>query len=187
VLEAAPAATPMIASKDTGGTMSSQTSPSSHLLSTTAAARIHKPQAALFDYFIPIELPRILLGYGPVPAVVSTSEQSGPWDVPGSTRTVHLADGTSAREQVTDCEPSHYFAYRVGDFSNLIRHLAGEARGEWWFTKAGEDATDVVWKYSFVARSAPAQLVLTPVVKLAWRGYMRGAMRSFSELAEAEL
>jgi hypothetical protein len=25
------------------------------------------------------------------------------------------------------------------------------------------------------------------VVKLAWRGYMRGAMRSFSELAQAEL
>jgi hypothetical protein len=170
-----------------GDTMNPPASPSSHAVSATTKTRILKPQAELFEYFIPIELPRILRGYGPVPAVVSTSDQSGPWDVPGSTRTVHLADRNTAREQVTDCEPSHYFAYRVGEFSNLIAHLADEARGQWWFTKAGQDATDVVWRYSFIARSSAAQLILLPVVKLAWRGYMRAGMGAFSDLAEAEV
>lgn len=31
-------------------------------------------------------LPKILLGYGPLPGVVSTSENTGPWHVPGSSR-----------------------------------------------------------------------------------------------------
>jgi hypothetical protein len=166
--------------------MPSQTDRSSRLVSATAKARIRKPQAELFEYFIPIELPRILHGYGPVPAVTATTEQSGPWDAPGSSRTVHLADGNTAHEQVTDCEPSNYFAYRVSDFSNFLRRLASEARGQWRFTSAGEDATDVVWTYSFTARSILARLILLPIVRLAWRGYMRAAMQAFSGLAEVE-
>jgi hypothetical protein len=43
-------------------------------VSATTRARISRPRAELFEQFIPIELPRILLGYGPVPAVVSTTD-----------------------------------------------------------------------------------------------------------------
>jgi hypothetical protein len=32
-------------------------------------ARVAVPRAALFDWLIPIELPRILLTYGPIPSV----------------------------------------------------------------------------------------------------------------------
>jgi hypothetical protein len=165
--------------------MSTQASSRSRTVSATTKARISRPRAELFDYFIPIELPRILLGYGPIPAVVSTTDQTGPWDQPGSGRTVHLADRSTAREQVTACERPGHFAYRVGEFSGYVRHVASEANGEWWFTEAGQD-TDVIWTYSFTARSRPAQLILLPVVKLLWRGFMRAGMRAFGELAEAE-
>lgn len=166
--------------------MSSHEEHPSRSVSTIAKARISKPQAELFDCFIPIELPRILLGYGPVPAVVSTSDQSGPRDRPGSSRTVHLADGNTAHEQVTAYERPRYFAYRVSEFSNFIRHLSDEACGQWWFTETSADVNEVVWSYSFLARSRAAQLILLPVVKLAWRGFMRAGMQAFGELAATE-
>ncbi len=158
-----------------------------HPISATVRARIAKPRAALFDYFIPIELPRILLGYGPVPAVAATSDQSGPWDRVGSTRTVHLADGSSAREQVSACDRPAFFAYRVSEISSYLARLVLEGRGQWRFTEAAADATEVSWTYTFAARSQLARLALIPVVRLLWRGYMRGGMRAFGELAGREV
>ena len=40
-------------------------------------------------------LPKVLTGYGLLPPVERTSGNTGPWDRPGSSRTVHLADGNS--------------------------------------------------------------------------------------------
>lgn|SRR5436309_2742128 len=155
-------------------------------VSVSVSARIGRSRAELFELFIPVELSRILLGYGPIPAVVATSGQTGQWDQAGSSRTVHLADGNTAREAVTACERPRYFAYRVSDFSGAVRHLAREARGQWWFAQAGEDTTDVVWTYSFIARSGVARMALLPVVKLLWRGFMQAGMREIASIAAAE-
>jgi hypothetical protein len=155
-------------------------------ISSTVTARVDVPRDTLFDWFIPVDLPAILVPYGPIPAVVRTSAQSGPWDRIGSTRTVHLADGNTAREAVTEYERPVYFAYRVAEFSNLIGRLASEARGKWWFTEAGDASTDVKWTYLFVPRSLVSALVLFPVVRLPWRGFMRASMRQLKKLAEAE-
>jgi Polyketide cyclase / dehydrase and lipid transport len=145
-------------------------------VTTTVSSRIGVPRDALFARFIPIELPRILHRHGPVPAVIATSGQTGPWDRPGSRRTVLLGDGSTAREEVTLCEAPARFGYRVAEFSGPVRHVASEARGRWWFAEAGPDATDVRWQYTFVARSALARLALAPVVRIAWRRYMAAAL-----------
>jgi hypothetical protein len=158
-----------------------------HTVSVSASVRVGVPRAALFDWFIPVELPRILLGYGPVPSVVETTGQTGAWDVPGSSRTVHLSDGSTAREQVTECVRPSRFGYRVGEFTGNVRHLASGARGAWTFEEAAAGGgTDVRWTYTFVARSAVARLVLFPVVKVLWRGFMRAALQRMIELSEAE-
>lgn len=156
-------------------------------VATSASVRVALPREPLFDWFIPVELPRILAGYGPVPAVVATSEQSGPWDVPGSVRTVHLSDGSTAHERVTACARPASFGYTVDGFSGPVRRLAREAHGTWSFAPAGADATDVVWTYAFEARSAAAALLLAPAVKLAWRGFMRRALERMATLAPADL
>jgi hypothetical protein len=116
--------------------------------------------------------------------VTSTSDQTGPWDVPGSARTVHLADGSTATERVTACTTPSYFAYTVSGFTNPVRFLAGEARGQWWFDVAHDDpnATEVRWTYAFEARSRATAAVLAPVVRFAWRGFMR---RGLAALARA--
>jgi hypothetical protein len=141
-------------------------------VSTTVSRRIDEPRAQLWARFIPIKLEDILGRYGPVPAVTGTSDQTGPWDVVGSSRTVHLSDGSRASERVTRVEAPHVFGYTVSGFTNPVRFLAREARGVWVFEESGE----VTWTYTFAARSALAGALLAPVVRFAWRGFMRRAL-----------
>ena len=121
-------------------------------------------------------LPKVLTGYGPLPAVMSTSDHTAAWDQPGAARVIHLADGSTVREQVTQHQAPDYFAYRVWDFGNpLIRALAQGARGEWTFTateQGSRTATQVVWTYRFRAKNRLAALPLAGIVHIFWRGYM---------------
>lgn len=117
-------------------------------------------------------LPKVLTGYGPLPAVVGTSGHTGPWDRPGSARLIHLADGTTVREQVTHHDGPRYFAYRVWDFGNpIVRRLAQEARGEWTFAPA-PGGTQVTWTYTFTAKNRLAAVPLSGIARWLWRGYM---------------
>jgi hypothetical protein len=147
-------------------------------VSTTVNQRIAEPRDALFARFIPIKLEDILKAYGPVPAVVGTSDQTGPWDVVGSSRTVRRSDGSHASERVTRCETPETFGYTVSGFTNPVRFLAREARGVWTFAEApdGGGGTDVTWTYTFAARSPIHAAVLAPVVRFAWRGFMARAL-----------
>ena len=154
-------------------------------ISTTVSCTVNVPRSPLYEWFIPVQLADILLGYGPLPAVVKTSRQSGAWDKPGSNRTVHLADGHTAFEEVTVCERPSYFAYRVSKFTNVIRLLAKEAKGQWWFEEEG-NKTDVKWQYTFYAHNALTALLLFPIVQLFWQGYMRVGMNTTKQLAEQQ-
>jgi Polyketide cyclase / dehydrase and lipid transport len=156
-----------------------------HQISSVVSCTINVPCSQLFEWFIPVRLVDILPGYGPLPAVVKTSDQSGAWDQPGSNRTVHLADGNTVFEEVTDCHRPDYFAYRVRKFTNFIRILAKEAEGQWWFVEEG-DNSEVKWKYSFYAHNAFTALLLYPIVKLFWSGYMREGMKATKILSEQQ-
>jgi hypothetical protein len=117
-------------------------------------------------------LPKVLTGYGLLPAVVGTSGNTGQWDRPGSVRTVHLADGTTAREEVTDYESGRYFAYRTSDYTFALRHLAAFAEGQWWF-KPDANGTAVRWTYTFQAKNWLTSILLRLFVRTQWVGYMR--------------
>lgn len=144
--------------------------------SATVTASTDEDRDALFARFIPVKLEDILTGWGPVPAVVRSSNQSGPWDVAGSSRTVHLKDGSTAREAVTECRTPAYFAYTVKDFTNPVKFLAREARGQWWFDERPGGGTDVRWTYAFIPHNAVAGAVLRPIVAVAWRNFMRSGL-----------
>lgn len=117
-------------------------------------------------------LPKILTGYGLVPGVASTSDVSGPWDRPGSTRTVHLFDGSSVREGLTHYDRPAFFAYRVSDPSFSLKHLMSHACGQWWFV-AEEGGTQAKWTYTFHARNGLAAIPLRLFVGTQWKGYMK--------------
>jgi len=144
-----------------------------HEVAVTREALIPGAPEAVFAFIAAEDvLPKVLTGYGPLPAVVRTSGNTGGWDQPGSARRIHLADGTTVREQVTHYSPPGHFAYRVWEFGNpIIRTLASEARGEWIFTDA-PGGTRVTWTYTFTARNGLAAIPLAGIAQALWRGYM---------------
>ena len=116
----------------------------------------------VFDFIVPEDvLPKVLTGYGLLPGVVRTSGNTGPWDSPGSSRTVHLADGTTARETVTAYARPRHFSYRTDQYTFALRHFANSAVGEWWFDEL-LDRTHVKWTYTFNSKG----ILTVPILKL---------------------
>jgi hypothetical protein len=143
---------------------------------------VHKPEIVFNFVAAEDVLPKVLTGYGPLPAVVKTSENTGPWTIVGSARRVHLADKSTLREQLTHYEPSKYFAYRVFDFGNpLLRTLASEGKGEWIFSQVPE-GTLVTWTYTFSAKNALTAIPLSGITQLLWRGYMNVCLQNIAQL-----
>lgn len=105
-------------------------------IAVTLTTRVDAEIEQVFDFTAAEDvLPKVLTGYSPfLPAVVSTSGNTGPWDIPGSSRLVHLKDGSRAVEEVTAYERPTYFAYKSSQFTFALRYLAHGAAGQWWFT-----------------------------------------------------
>ncbi len=153
------------------------------LFSVSIEASANADLAHTFATIVPIDLPSILPGYGPLPAVARVENQTGGWDAVGQTRTVWLADETSAREEITHYESPNRFGYTVSDWSGALRFLAREARSEWRFDDAAGQ-TRIVWRYAFSLRSVWAALPLMLIVQLLWRGAMKQALRECVRQAE---
>ncbi len=138
----------------------------------TAAAS----QALTFDVAAKIDLTLIFKRFGPLPAVVGSHDQTGPWDVVGQSRKPQLGDGTSAFEELTAWHAPWYFEYEVSRFTHpLLRSLVSGARGDWKFTPVTAGGTQITWTYSFRPlryRKTAVRLLIAPL----WRGYMRRAL-----------
>jgi hypothetical protein len=135
----------------------------------------------MFDTLVAEDvLPKILHRVGPVPAVTGTRDLTGPWDTPGSQRTVVLGDGSTAREEVLEWVRPERFRYRVDAFTSPIGRLADHALGDFRFS-----ATGFEWTYAFAPRNAAAALVLRPFVRFAWSRYMARCADAAVELAQA--
>jgi hypothetical protein len=129
-----------------------------------------------FDVIVPIELPHLFRGFGPLPAVVATRDQTGEWDHVGASRVVQLSDGSEANERITAYDRPRYFAYRVGPFeSGPLRHVIIEAHGDWWFTARDTMNTAIRWTYTFRPRRYATPVVRLLIARL-WRGYAKRAL-----------
>ncbi|WP_437980388.1 SRPBCC family protein [Sorangium sp. So ce117] len=160
-------------------------------VSSIVSSRIAVPRAPLFAWLVPgvfdTELHTVLrAGYG-FPGAEWTSGTTGPWDVPGSYRTIHLTDGSTVREEVVAADAPDYFSYAVTNFTNpILRWLVKEARGQWWFTDDGA-GTKVKWLYEFEGTSALATLLLTPAIKVLYNWYMVAGVQRIKKRAQNEL
>jgi hypothetical protein len=160
-------------------------------VATTVIASIAVPRAALYAWLIPgvfyNELDTVLRDEAGLPGVTRTTGTTGPWDVAGSTRIVHLSDETFCRETVRVATAPDYFAYRLTEFSSrLISMLVREANGQWWFTDEGM-GTRAKWTYTAESRSFLAAPLLVPVIRIFWNRYMRTAMAHVKARAEKEV
>lgn len=153
--------------------------------SRTVTREAATPVERLFDVVTAEDvLPKVLHRFGPVPGVAATRDLTGPWDRPGSSRTVVLQDGSTVRETLLEHEPPHRFAYRVEDFTSQIARVAAHATGTWEFepTRSGSRFT---WTYAFTPRGAATAPLLALVVRTAWAGYMARCADRCVALAEA--
>jgi len=139
-----------------------------------------------FRHIVPIDLTSIFTGYGPLPAVTETRDQTGSWDAEGRTRTVVFSDGSSAQESLTGYEYPIHFTYRIRGFTGVLRFFTSEARGEWWFEHVpGRHATAIRWSYAFVSRAKFLEPLVCLFTQRLWRGYMRRALSLSKAQVEA--
>jgi hypothetical protein len=160
-------------------------------VATTVVSSIAAQRKLFYTWLIPgvfyNQLETVLRDAAFLPGVASTTGTTGPWDKAGSTRIVHLTDGTTVRETVTTATAPDYFAYRLTEFSSpMIRALVKEARGQWWFTDSGA-GLQAKWTYTAESKHVLGALILLPVIKILWNRYMRAAMRVTKERAEKEV
>jgi hypothetical protein len=160
-------------------------------VATTVVSSIAAQRKPFYTWLVPgvfySELETVLRDAAFLPGVARTTDTTGPWDKPGSTRIVHLTDGTTVRETVTSATAPDYFAYRLTEFSSaMIRMLVKEARGQWWFTDNGP-GLQAKWTYTAVSKNPIATLILYPVIKILWNRYMKAAMKATRQRAEAEV
>jgi hypothetical protein len=152
-------------------------------VAVTVEARARAARAPAFETIAPIDLALIFRGFGPLPAVTGTRDQTGPWDRVGATRTVELADGSEAREEITAFDAPQHFAYRVGRFTGVLRRLVTHADGAWWFSEIAGGQTHVRWTYVFQPLAGRRLLIRVAVAPL-WRAYARRALARAVEEAE---
>ncbi len=157
----------------------------SSIVSTTVTVEIDEA----FGHVVPIDLKSIFRGYGLLPAVISTQAQTGAWDAIGQTRTVHLSDGSHAKELLTQYQDPDYFAYVVSNFSGALGFLIASATGEWWFESYNDrpDRTLICWKYTFIPKYWFAVPILWLVNKFLWFGYMRSVISNIKSQFDTKI
>src|ERR1044072_10027648 len=111
-------------------------------VATTVIATIAVPRRALWTWLVPgvfyTQLDSVVRDEAGLPGCTKTTGTTGPWDVSGSTRIVHLSDETYVRETVKVATAPDYFAYRLTEFSSrVIGMLVLGAGGEWGVSDGG--------------------------------------------------
>jgi len=148
-------------------------------ISYTTKSKVNVPVEYVFQFMAADDvLPRILIGTALLPKVIKTSGATGPWNKPGSQRTVHLAGGDTAIEQLTAFRDQEYFDYRVSNYTFALKYLAKFATGQWWFEKIDDKQTLVKWTYTFTTHSFLTIPMTWFFAKFLWRGYMVNAMEA---------
>lgn len=150
----------------------------------TVHRTVQAPPAVALVLLAGVDLPAVFTGYGPLPAVTGTRGQEGAWDVPGRTRTVELADG-STLEEVLRAYGDDGFGYLVHSPSGPLRHLVHDAEVRWQLAPAGPGATAVAFTYAFRPRTLRRPLVAA-VLAPVWRRYATRALALAAERVEAQ-
>jgi len=141
------------------------------------------PVERVFDIVVAEDvLPKVLHRWGPIPAVTGTRELTGPWNRPGSQRTVVLGDGQTVRERMLNWQRPRLFEYLVDEFSGPLGRLVDHAVGTWRFEPT-PGGSRFRWTYAFQPHGVASAAVLIVPVRTAWARYMEQCATLCVELA----
>ncbi|QWT24621.1 hypothetical protein KPL76_04360 [Subtercola sp. PAMC28395] len=150
---------------------------------TVVGVSFSAPSVA-FDIVVPRDDSTLFTGYAKVlPAVVGLSDFSGPYDVIGAHRTVHLSDGGSFRETIVGYErpdADHaigHFDYNVSLFTGVLSSLVSDATARWTYAPGSAGRTHITWTYGY--RPLPGRaFVVRHLIGPLWLRYMRKGMKA---------
>ncbi|OBF59494.1 hypothetical protein A5756_05885 [Mycobacterium sp. 852002-53434_SCH5985345] len=138
------------------------------------------PDAA-FHGTLPIPLPEIFgRRYGPIPPIKEVRDQTGAWDAAGQSRTIILAGGGRAREDLTSVDPPRSFGYRLTQIHGPMALLVGSVTGEWIFTPA-DGGTEITWRWAIYPKSVLSVPGL-PLFGMLWKRYARQVLGDLAEV-----
>jgi len=118
--------------------------------------------------------------FGPIPTIREVTDQDGEWATVGQTRTIHLADGGSMREELTDVSAPMSFGYRISGIRGPMRPLVAEAEGRWDFAADG-DGTRVTWTWRLHPTNVATGLLM-PGFAWCWRRYAALALERVEQV-----
>ena len=140
----------------------------------TVSARVAIAPATAFARIAAIDLPSAFIGYGPLPAVTGIDRGALAWHSVGQSRTLKLADGSTATETLTAITEAEGFAYRVDQYSSILRYLVDHAEASWRFVpKTDQGGCEIRWQYRYYPRNWLAAPLVWVITHTLWRGYMR--------------
>lgn len=148
-----------------------------------AKAHAKVPRERAFDIVLPIDLPQVFTGYGPLPAVVGTELFDNAWNAAGQSRRIDLSDGNHAIESLNSFQRPSHFGYRIDQFSGPLGSFVDHADGEWSFTENGE-GTDIQWSYTWVPKTIGIPVVW--IVAQLWQPYADRIVKRCAIVAEQE-
>jgi len=140
--------------------------------------------AHAFTQIATIDLPQAFVGYGPLPAVTGIADGAAAWQSVGQHRTLMLADGSTAREELTEFTVPRAYAYRVTDYSSVLRFVVNHAQARWEFEPIGKQQCRIRWHYAYYPRNWLAAPLVWIIVRTLWTAYMRRSLRLCVQLAE---
>ena len=118
-----------------------------------------------------------------LPPISEVRDQDGPWERPGQTRTIVLADGATMHERLVAVQAPGGFDYELTGLSGPLGLLVRRIEGRWAFDAAG-GGTLVTWTWTVHPRgplARPAVLAL----RALWDGYARLGLERVERLVEA--
>lgn len=124
-----------------------------------------------FAIMTPSDPTRFYPRFGPIPAIVEVSDQTGAWDAVAQSRTLTLSDGGTLVERIKVVDPPRRFAYQLTDFTGFFGTLVAFADAEWDFD-ASVEGTRIRWTYTFHAQPQRGWIVRV-IVRLWWARYMK--------------
>lgn len=119
-------------------------------------------------------------GAGPIPALVEIARDSPAFEV-GMERTVHSADGSTARERMLVIDAPTRQVYELFGFSGVFRFLVRRGTSEWVLTEVG-GGTRVTWDYTF----EPTTPLVWPAVRALMPFFERAQAGCLAALAASE-
>jgi hypothetical protein len=123
-------------------------------------ATINKPINKVFDYVAPIDLSHIFKRYKYLPAVIGSNETEK-WIKPGLSRTVFFEDGNSAFEELLVVKSLEYFAYKVSNFTSVLKYLITQINGNWKFSTDQNGFTNIIWEYELIPKNKFTSWIIT--------------------------